>query len=110
MKIYFVNTCYAAPEQYEVFDENREEIGFVKLKHGELRAAYPGFAGEKVFGHTFNDNGKEFFFDDEEREEMLSHIAKTLCEKCQCLSGFGNIEFEILSERQWENRGVITLN
>lgn len=82
MEMYFVRTCYACPEQYDVYDNGKNQIGYVKLRYGQLKATYPDFGGETVFEHTFEeDDLKGFFNNDDERLEMLNQISSALLSK-----------------------------
>lgn len=96
MKVYFVRTCYACPEQYDVYTEGKEQIGYVKLRYGTLKAIYPDFGGEKVFEYIFEgDDLKGFFDNDDERNEMLGIIATILVNK-HTGSEDGKHDFEIV--------------
>ena len=70
MKFYFLNTCYASPEQYDVYRANGELCGYVRLRWGALRADYPNVEGDSI-----NDDFKGMFEDDEERNHYLTEIA-----------------------------------
>lgn len=39
MSLKFVKTCSACPEQYDVFDSDGNEVGYVRLRHGFFRVA-----------------------------------------------------------------------
>lgn len=50
MELEFDRTCFACPEQYDVYDGD-EKVGYVRLRHGYFRVeAYD----IKVFGRDFN--------------------------------------------------------
>jgi hypothetical protein len=52
MSIYeydLVRTCFACPEQYEVYDKNNNKVGYLRLRHGEFRADYPECGGKTVY-------------------------------------------------------------
>ena len=55
MKFYFLNTCYASPEQYDVYRANGELCGYVRLRWGALRADYPNIEGDSIYTKSFND-------------------------------------------------------
>ena len=42
-------TCGACPEQYDVFTESGEQVGYLRLRHGTFRADYPDCGGETVY-------------------------------------------------------------
>ncbi|KKN88767.1 hypothetical protein LCGC14_0243740 [marine sediment metagenome] len=69
MSFRLVQTCGACPEQYDVLDENDEQVGYLRLRHGGFRADYPGCGGETVYSATTVGDG---MFEDSEREYHLS--------------------------------------
>lgn len=75
MKFYFLNTCYASPEQYDVYRANGELCGYVRLRWGALRADYPNIEGDSIYTKSFNDDFKGMFENDEERNHYLTEIA-----------------------------------
>lgn len=110
--MYFVIDCYVNPEQYDIYDDKRHQIGYVKLRYGELKACYPDLGGNKVYEHYFFDNLKGCFDNDEERVEFLSKIGKAIYQEykfcCGCeLDEEEQIEFQIISPQQWEYRGML---
>lgn len=73
--LYFVCTCMACPEQYDVWDGDTQ-VGYVRLRHGTLYADCPDVGGRRVFYHCFeSDEWKGHFDDDEERAKYLVTIA-----------------------------------
>lgn len=77
--LYFVLTCHACPEQYDVWDiEKDTQVGYVRLRWGRLRADTPDVGGRTVFYHEFEGGHKGIFKDDEERTEFLIKIAVEL--------------------------------
>ncbi len=70
------------PEQYMVDLDDAENRGYVRLRHGELRADYlpdGDFSrAVTVFEHDFDDDAVPCFDSDEERDEYLSRIAEKL--------------------------------
>lgn len=75
MKFYFLNTCAACPEQYDVYRENGELCGYVRLRWGVLRADYPNIDGETIYTKTYEDDFKGCFDNEEERNKELLNIA-----------------------------------
>ena len=75
-------TCFACPEQYDVDLGDAGKRGYVRLRHGELRADYlpdGDFSrAVTVFEHDFDDDAVPCFDSDEERDEYLSRIAEKL--------------------------------
>ena len=71
----FLMTCFAFPEQYDVY-HRKHKIGYVRLRHGRLTADY---RGEQVYNHIFEEPiGR--FVDDGQRDEYLDVVGKLLVE------------------------------
>ena len=70
-------TCGACPEQYDVFDSDGKQVGYLRLRHGGFRADYPDFGGDTVYRYSFDDGWKGIF-DDEEREKYLTEAVKAI--------------------------------
>jgi hypothetical protein len=66
-------TCFACPEQYDVYNRDGIQVGYLRLRHGYFRADYPDVGVEVVY-ETSNVIG-DGIFEDEERE---IHISKAL--------------------------------
>lgn len=76
-KYEFKCTCECCPEQYDVFDENGNQVGYVRLRWGSLYATCPDVGGDTVYSHDFpNDHGS--FESDEERTKHLNRIANAI--------------------------------
>ena len=73
-----VMTCGACPEQYDVFDSDGNQVGYLRLRGGNFSADYPDCEGEPVYGHSFDDGWKGIFDDDEEREFFLTEAVNAL--------------------------------
>ena len=78
-KYYYHQTCYACPEQYDVYESKgdvdiKERIAYVRLRFGCLCCDVP-FGGETVFSEIFENDGMKGSFDsEEERTTYLSLI------------------------------------
>lgn len=77
----FVETCFACPEQYDVFDENHKLVGYVRLRYGNLTCEYPDCGGELIYEHTFPTDDLKGSFEENERYNYLGLIAKLINEK-----------------------------
>ena len=87
----FLQTCIACPEQYDVFVEDGELVGYVRLRHGRLRAEYVEGSHERsnretILEHLFNLDDARFdhlgvFPDDTTRDDFLRRIARKLNER-----------------------------
>ena len=72
----FHKTCFACPEQYDVFDGLSEQVGDVRLRHGCLQARlYPQ---ETVIYEVYLDNISGCFADDVSREYHLTEISNRI--------------------------------
>ena len=79
-----VLTCPCCPEQYDVFDSEGKQSGYIRLRGGNFRVYYPDTGGELVFCHRFEDYPlMGMFSDDKEREFFLTVAVKALHNKIQ---------------------------
>lgn len=76
-------TCGACPEQYDVFDSEGKQVGYLRLRHGYFRADYPDCGGSAVYRHAFDDDWKGLFDSDEEREFFLTEAVEALHNQVQ---------------------------
>ena len=70
-------TCGACPEQYDVFDSDGKQVGYLRLRYGGFRADYPDCGGDTVYRYSFDDAWKGVFAD-EEREQYLTEAVKAI--------------------------------
>lgn len=77
--INFVGTCSACPEQYDCYIVDTEgkklQVGYVRLRWGNLSCAFPDVGGELVYGHSFGDGFKGCFDNETERLDYLEIIS-----------------------------------
>lgn len=66
-------TCGACPEQYDVFDGERQ-VGYLRLRHGWFRADCPDAGGETV--HESYPRGDGIFNDDERVAHLTEAVKK----------------------------------
>ena len=78
-----VLTCPCCPEQYNVFDSEGKQVGYLRLRHGGFRADYPSCGGLEVYHTSFSDGWKGMFDNDEEREQYLTEAVKAIHDKIQ---------------------------
>lgn len=71
----FKMTCGACPEQYDVFLGDKQ-VGYVRLRHGEMRVRCPDSSGITVY--TAAPNGDGCFDGAEERDYFLRHAGAAI--------------------------------
>lgn len=76
-KLYFIETCEACPEQYDVFKGGRQ-VGYVRLRWGTVTCDFPDCRGDTIYSHSFDDGWKGSFEDSEERDMYLDRIATAI--------------------------------
>lgn len=77
----FFKTCFACPEQYDVFDENENLVGYVRLRWGGLTCEYPDVGGEEIYYASVGDGWTGEFKSEEQRMKHLNKIADRIIEK-----------------------------
>lgn len=66
-----LKTCSACPEQYEVF-KNGEQVGYMRLRHGEFTVEVPDVFGTLVY--ESEPEGDGMFADHERMTELTNAI------------------------------------
>ena len=78
MRIKFVQTSPACPEQYEAFDEDGKQVGYLRLRHGWFRIDFPEHDGETIYeAHPRGDG----VFDDDEKDFYLQEAYNAIINK-----------------------------
>lgn len=67
-------TCYACPEQYDVY-KGDDQIGYLRLRHGSFRAHAGDCGGETVYEAEPEGDG---IFKDHERDRFLTAAVQAL--------------------------------
>lgn len=63
------------PEQYDVFDENNNQVGYLRLRHGRFTAEVPDVGGALVYtAHPEGDG----MFDEDERNYYLQNAVEAI--------------------------------
>lgn len=74
-----VQTSGACPEQYDIFDESEELVGYLRLRHGHFTAQALNVSVDVVYSASTKGDG---IFESDEREyhlgRALTEIAKAL--------------------------------
>lgn len=73
---YFLQrTSTACPEQYDVLNEDNEQVGYLRLRHGSFRADVPDCGGETVYMSNPRGDG---MFEDYERMTELTNAVRAI--------------------------------
>ena len=64
-------TCYACPEQYDIFVQG-DQVGYARLRGGFCSVAVPDVGGVVVYTHDFGDDGWKGCFANQ--EERMLHL------------------------------------
>jgi hypothetical protein len=102
--LHFVQTCSACPEQYDVFDKEGAQVGYVRLRWGNLTCEYPDCGGIVVYETSFNDGLQGCFANEDDRQLFLEEIANAIhryvvksascpIKKVLCVDNFNNGTF-----------------
>lgn len=73
-KYALVLTCGACPEQYDVF-EGEKQVAYFRLRHGHFRVDVPDCGGETVFTASPDGDG---LFEDYERDNYLNKAVRAV--------------------------------
>lgn len=76
----FEQTSSGCPEQYDVYDENGEQVAYVRLRFGRLRVDCPDCGCKTVYTYEFDDGFKGCFDDDSERCAYMNKIVESIAE------------------------------
>jgi hypothetical protein len=63
--------CAACPEQYDALDQSRNQIGYLRLRHGEFRVNFPNVHSSIIYEASPKEDGGFDDDDDDEREGFL---------------------------------------
>jgi hypothetical protein len=69
-------TCSACPEQYEAFDDNGDQVGYLRLRHGQFTVECPAHGGELVYKAAIGDG--EWLGEFQDEDERRWHLHKAL--------------------------------
>jgi hypothetical protein len=83
--IEFIGTCGACPEQYDATlvdpeTNKRYQVGYVRLRYGNLYCAFPDVGGKNIYEHKFWDHAGWLgtFPTQASRKEHLEAIAHAI--------------------------------
>lgn len=75
MRLKLVKTCYACPEQYDVYDEAGKQVAYFRLRHGFFTVDVPDADGVEIYVAAPNGDGQ---FDDDERVHYLNAACRAV--------------------------------
>lgn len=79
--LYFCKTCGACPEQYDVYDDHENIVGYVRLRWGGLTCEYPDVGGKLIYEASVGDGWCGKFENENQRLRYLNNIADRILEK-----------------------------
>jgi hypothetical protein len=65
-------TCFACPEQYDVYDDLGQQVAYFRLRHGGFRVDVPDCGGETIY--SANPEGDGIFT----REERVRYLTEAV--------------------------------
>lgn len=71
-------TCYACPEQYDVFNKDNEQVAYMRLRHGRFTVECRDCGEDYVY--IAYPEGDGLFIDDHERAFHLANAIKAIKE------------------------------
>lgn len=74
----FVCTCEGCPEQYDVFDKDGNQVGYVRLRWGGLTAQCPDVGGIYIYSTGIGGGWTGCFQSDDQRMTHLTKIASRI--------------------------------
>ncbi len=88
----FVLTCFACPEQYDVYSPSGKQVAYLRLRHGTFRVACPDVGGDTVY--SAEPNGDGIFYPEERLAYLKIAMTKIqewiLYQKFKSLNDFGD--------------------
>ena len=79
----FKCTCSACPEQYDVFDNSGNIVGYIRLRWGALTCEYPYVFGEEIYYASVGDGWSGCFKNENQRKHHLNNIADKILERVE---------------------------
>lgn len=95
----FKCTCFACPEQYDVFDNDENIVGYIRLRWGNLTCEYPDVGGELIYCANIGDGWTGGFESEEQRVLYLNNIADNILDRIER----GDIEDEDDWDDPWDD-------
>lgn len=77
----FIRTCRRCPEQYDVKDSDGNNVGYIRLRFGQLTCEYPDVGGELIYSVNIGKIGWSGEFEnDDQRMLYLNNICDIILE------------------------------
>lgn len=98
MSFYFLKTCEACPEQYDVYNESGNQVGYIRLRYGLLTLEYPANGCVTIYEYKFEDGMKGGFDNQEERDKYLQIMFNVLLETLEITT---ECDYVIVDNPNW---------
>ena len=82
--ISLTQTCGACPEQYDAYDPDGKQVGYLRLRHGYFSVDMPDAGGTEVYGACPQGDG---IFDPDERDGYLRTARERIAEHLNAAAG-----------------------
>ena len=82
VKLTFVQTSPACPEQDDALDETGQQVGYLRLRRGRFRVDYPTHGGTTIYearpqGDGLFEAEERAFYLEQAYQAIASHLART---------------------------------
>ena len=72
----FVLTCFACPEQYDVYDPEGVQVAYLRVRHGTFKVSCPDCGGDVVY--IDYPKGDGIFYDSERLAYLKTSVDKII--------------------------------
>lgn len=77
-------TCYACPEQYDAYDPDGRQVGYLRLRHGRFTVDMPDAGGTEVYNAAPIGDG---IFAEDERDRYLGVARQKIADHLNAARG-----------------------
>ena len=74
-------SCFMCPEQWDVFSNFFDRVGYIRLRHGDFRVDYPDCGGKTLIAESVDEHGDGAFVSEEIRNVYLLKAVKAIDEE-----------------------------
>ena len=72
---YILNqTCFACPQQFDVFDNEGTQVGYIRVRHGMIKVHCPDYGGDIVYYSSIKGDG--VLIEQEELDQLYKCVAE----------------------------------